>query len=732
VRAASGVTEGTGGARLRSLAAVAAVVAVTTYGLASVLAVPTGRITPAVVAAAVPALLAAAFAWRRAAAAAMLVAVPATLLAAGTPVGGLSPGAWPRLVDQVRIGAWTPIAAAGRWTLTPASLAVLVLMAGALWTAGTALGTPPVRPRDQLSGNPLRLRGDALRRLAGFGLLAAPWLGVLSVRSAAHSAWPGAVVLVAGVLWFCGGRAAPALAALVSVPAVLLATAAGPHTHWFGLAGHQVGDPLLRTLALDPTYGPLPQPGKAATMLTVTAPAPGLWRMATLDYANGSWILDGNTHPRLPEPAARPESVRVRVVGLRENLVVAPGRIDRVSAAGTVASADGEGRLIEPMPLTGDSYRVAASVVRVTARQLSGDAAPLSAGARTYTRLVPPRERGTESQALSWLLAPLMAVLHPAHPAALDPHMVALARRLILHPTGPAAIDPRVVALARRLARGARTEWKIVMRVERYLLGGHFRYTTNVPAPGPQPLVDFLLDTHAGYCQHFAGAAALLLRLAGVPARVVTGFATGRRVGLNRYLVRDVDAHEWIEVYFQGYGWVPFNPTPAADPAVITGGIDPHRSAQPPTHVPEQEYLAAGLMAMLAAGAAVGRRRRRGVTASGDSLWRVARLAGAPPGASTTLAQARAVLAARIGPRTAAIADELERQRFAAQRAAAPKHPRIRLARALLGDLGPARMLLLLCVPRRRVSSAPGDGPDGRSGTDRSPGQAVRGPAGAS
>jgi hypothetical protein len=267
-------------------------------------------------------------------------------------------------------------------------------------------------------------------------------------------------------------------------------------------------------------------------------------------------------------------------------------------------------------------------------------------------------------------------------------------------------MDLRVVALARRLARGARTEWEIVTRVERYLLGGgRFRYTTNVAAPGQQPLVDFLLRTHAGYCQHFAGAAALLLRLAGVPTRVVTGFATGKPVGPDRYIVRDVDAHEWIEVYFEGYGWVPFNPTPAADPASIAGGVDPPWPSQRPAQMPGYGSPAAALMAVLVGGAVVCRRRRRRVAVPADSLWRVVRLAGAPREASTTLAQARGVLATQIGPRTAAIANELERERFAAEPFAAPRRPRIRLARALLGDLGPARMLLLLCVPRPSGSS---------------------------
>jgi transglutaminase-like putative cysteine protease len=664
--------------RLRGMAAIAAVALVTIWELSSALSVSPGRVVPAVAVVAIPALLAMGFLPPRAAAAAVILSAPVTLLAAGVPVGDLAPGVWPRLVKALGTGAAQPIAGAGRWTFTASVLAALVLITGVLWTTGAALGTSARGP-DHLGGHPLRL-------VAGFALLVSPWVTVVSVTSPGQSAWQGAVVLVAGVLWFRSGRAALAIAVVAAAPSVAVADAIGPSSRWFGLAGRTVASPAFRTLAVEPTYGPLTQRRNGATMLIVTAPAPGLWRMETLDYADGSWVLDAGARPRLPQPAARREDLRVGVAGLRENLVVAPGQIERVSAKGKVEPADGGGMLVTPMPMTGDSYRVTASVVRATASQLSRDRAPLSADARMYTHLVAPLRGGDPLQQLPWLLGPLMAVLRSAHQPALD---------------------PRVVTLARRLAAGARTEWEIVTRVERYLLGGRrFRYTTDVAPPGPQPLVDFLLRTHAGYCQHFAGAAALLLRLAGVPARVVTGFATGKRVGIDRYIVRDLDAHEWIEVYFEGYGWVPFNPTPAAAPALVAGVADPRRPSPHPAQVWGNGHLAAALMAVLAAGAAVYRRRRRTAPASRDSLWRVARLAGAQPEAPTTLAQARAVLAARIGPRTAAIADDLERERFAAEAPPPPKRPRVRLARALLGDLGPVRMLVLLCAPRPRRRTA--------------------------
>jgi transglutaminase-like putative cysteine protease len=80
-------------------------------------------------------------------------------------------------------------------------------------------------------------------------------------------------------------------------------------------------------------------------------------------------------------------------------------------------------------------------------------------------------------------------------------------------------------------------------------------------APGLPPLVGFVVDTKTGYCQHFAGAMAVMLRLLGIPARVAAGFVAGSRQD-DRWTVTDHDAHAWVEVWFPRYGWLPFDPTP--------------------------------------------------------------------------------------------------------------------------------------------------------------------------
>jgi transglutaminase-like putative cysteine protease len=78
----------------------------------------------------------------------------------------------------------------------------------------------------------------------------------------------------------------------------------------------------------------------------------------------------------------------------------------------------------------------------------------------------------------------------------------------------------------------------------------------------------FLYEDERGYCQQFSGAMALMLRMAGIPAQVAAGFSPGSyNKDTREYRVRDLDAHSWVEVWFTGIGWVPFDPTPARSPA---------------------------------------------------------------------------------------------------------------------------------------------------------------------
>jgi transglutaminase-like putative cysteine protease len=120
-------------------------------------------------------------------------------------------------------------------------------------------------------------------------------------------------------------------------------------------------------------------------------------------------------------------------------------------------------------------------------------------------------------------------------------------------------------ALAERVAGGAKSPYAAAVALERFFrIGGGFLYDQHPPhTPGVPPLVDFVTRTHQGYCQHFAGAMALMLRYLGIPSRVAAGFTSGRYDrGKEEWVVSDRNAHMWVEVWFRGWGWLPFDPTP--------------------------------------------------------------------------------------------------------------------------------------------------------------------------
>jgi hypothetical protein len=127
----------------------------------------------------------------------------------------------------------------------------------------------------------------------------------------------------------------------------------------------------------------------------------------------------------------------------------------------------------------------------------------------------------------------------------------------------------RAYALAHSLAMRSATPYAFVTAVEQYLSPANgFSYDEHTSVH-PFPLEAFLFSDRRGYCQQFAGAMALLLRMGGVPARVSTGFTTGLyNPPVHEFQITDRDAHAWVEVWFPRYGWVRFNPTPSIAPAI--------------------------------------------------------------------------------------------------------------------------------------------------------------------
>ncbi|HKD82124.1 MAG TPA: DUF3488 and transglutaminase-like domain-containing protein [Candidatus Angelobacter sp.] len=134
-------------------------------------------------------------------------------------------------------------------------------------------------------------------------------------------------------------------------------------------------------------------------------------------------------------------------------------------------------------------------------------------------------------------------------------------------------LDPRIAPLAKQITASARSNYDRARQIEQYLQSS-FGYTLELPGMRePDPLAHFLFERKKGHCEYFASSMVVMLRTLGIPARVVNGFRGGEYNDLtSSYIVRERDAHSWVEAYFPEYGWVTFDPTPPGpDTGPMTG-----------------------------------------------------------------------------------------------------------------------------------------------------------------
>ena len=138
----------------------------------------------------------------------------------------------------------------------------------------------------------------------------------------------------------------------------------------------------------------------------------------------------------------------------------------------------------------------------------------------------------------------------------------------------PANFNPRSTRLAQEIAAEASDPAAILARILDRLRGLDLTYTLSPPLLGTHAVDEFLFDTRQGFCEHFASAFVVLMRAAGVPARVVTGYQGGEINPVDGSLVvRQSDAHAWAEVWLTGRGWVRVDPTALSAPARIESGL---------------------------------------------------------------------------------------------------------------------------------------------------------------
>ncbi|MGQ0749492.1 MAG: transglutaminase TgpA family protein [Betaproteobacteria bacterium] len=138
----------------------------------------------------------------------------------------------------------------------------------------------------------------------------------------------------------------------------------------------------------------------------------------------------------------------------------------------------------------------------------------------------------------------------------------------------PENSNPRTVQFARDLRRRHASDTALIQEVLLMLRNEKFYYTLDPPLLGLHAVDEFLFDTRNGFCEHYASAFAVLMRAAGIPARIVTGYQGGQRNPFgNYYIVYQADAHAWTEVWLPNEGWVRVDPTAAVSPLRIQSGI---------------------------------------------------------------------------------------------------------------------------------------------------------------
>jgi protein-glutamine gamma-glutamyltransferase len=137
------------------------------------------------------------------------------------------------------------------------------------------------------------------------------------------------------------------------------------------------------------------------------------------------------------------------------------------------------------------------------------------------------------------------------------------------------ARNPRTVALGRQWARETADPRVLLARAFQYF-NREFTYTLEPPLLDQRnPYDDFLFQSKHGFCEHYAGSFALLMRAAGIPTRIVTGYQGGEVNPLNdELIVRQADAHAWTEIWLPAEGWVRVDPTGAVSPLRVEGGVN--------------------------------------------------------------------------------------------------------------------------------------------------------------
>lgn len=383
----------------------------------------------------------------------------------------------------------------------------------------------------------------------------------------------GAVMLAAAVaaVWLARlpqghglrarGRLGGVLVGAVAVAiAGVAAGAVGDRAPWWrwqswGIDGSRAAE--VGTLSLAQEYGQLHWPDEPRPVMRIRTPTPlpmaamtlngfdGISFVQTPDdgipvvMSGGSGVVD-----IAPPGAPSPVTQTVTLERTRTTVLFRGGHVLRLDGAFT-GSVDVQSQgAVVVNPAVGPDFRYRVEV-------LVNDPAPalLRQSAGYLDRGVPPGT--TTIQPYGSGGGPVDV---PLWPAGRDADL----------PPGALGDYDAVRSLTRRVVGDARQPYVAVNRVESYLRANYAYDEAPRQVPGAAPINAFLFDTRRGFCQHFAGSMALMLRSVGIPSRIVVGYTAGRyEAASDTWMVVDRDAHAWVQVWMPGgVGWVDFDPTP--------------------------------------------------------------------------------------------------------------------------------------------------------------------------
>jgi protein-glutamine gamma-glutamyltransferase len=328
------------------------------------------------------------------------------------------------------------------------------------------------------------------------------------------------------------------------------------------------------------TYGPLDWPRDGREMLRIKAKQSAYWKATNLDAFDGvRWTAGQPSRDAPPYEALNRrwfQTIRVVDRGLRSHEFIGSGVTVRIlPGSSRIALPRANGTYVTGTSALrpGDSYQALVYSPRPSDRQLKQAGTHYPGYVQDFLEMRVPLQGGSrflKDEVTGRPLGPNAVVRFPQYGDEETVPGVVWPSRFGVQPLGESVLRDspyeRLYQLATSIAATAQSPYDYVQKVlERVQQGAEYDES---PPAARYPLASFLFDTKAGYCQQFSGAMALMLRMGGVPARVASGFSPGNfNKDRKEYVVRDTDAHSWVEAYFPKIGWVTFDPTPSAAPA---------------------------------------------------------------------------------------------------------------------------------------------------------------------